>query len=68
MDEAFYAFFYCFFSKDSDTWTNDSDLKARVTFSVLKSIEFKEKIDCALPFVFPQVNLNKNCIQILTNT
>jgi len=27
-----------------------------VTFSNLKSIEFKDKLDCALPFLLPQVN------------
>jgi hypothetical protein len=43
--------------KGSETWTRDADLKDKVTFSILKAIEFKDKIDCALPFLLPQVGL-----------
>lgn len=45
--------------KGSETWTNDADLKDKVTFSVLKAIEFKDKIDCALPFLLPQYGILK---------
>jgi len=43
--------------KGSNTWTSDLELKNKVTFSILKAIEFKDKIDCALPFLLPQVGL-----------
>ena len=41
--------------KGCETWTNDDALKNKVTFSKLTAIEFKSKIDCALPFLLPQV-------------
>ena len=41
--------------KGSDTWTSDLELKNKVSFSILTALEFKDKIDCALPFLLPQV-------------
>ena len=42
--------------KGCETWANELNLGGNVTFSSLRAIEFKDKIDCALPFLLPQVS------------
>ena len=42
--------------KDCESWAHELELGANVTFSSLTAIEFKDKIDCALPFLLPQVS------------
>lgn len=42
-------------------WQNDSFMQSKVTYSTsLFSIDFKDKIECALPFLIPQVNFKGN--------
>ena len=38
-----------------ETWTDNKYYQDKVTFSRLTSIEFKDKIDCSLPFLIPTV-------------
>jgi hypothetical protein len=53
-----YSTFITCLMKGCETWNTDEQLKDRVTFGMLTSIEFKDKIDCALPFILPQVFAN----------
>ncbi len=47
--------------KGCDTaWENDPIMQTKVTFSKnLFAIDFKDKLECALPFLIPQVSVFK---------
>jgi hypothetical protein len=44
------------FVQGCEAWTDNEFYKDKVTFSRLFAIEFKDKIDCNLPFLLPTVN------------
>jgi hypothetical protein len=48
------------FIQNPDGWIEENcNIRENVTFGCLKSIAFENKIDCTLPFLYPQVSFNK---------
>jgi hypothetical protein len=47
------------FIQNPDGWIEENNnIRKNVTFGCLKSIAFQNKIDCTLPFLYPQVSFN----------